>query len=139
MWRYYDYLIECKDFIKIKLGLDILENIEDFPFEEDKTLKDYYNKIALVDKKPNIVITESPTNRIKIIKKKPFRVNGKKYYEVTICEADNKVTKFDRFIAFTKLNIPMFYSVHLRISGSAITIIDRRMKTKVVTGFRVST
>jgi hypothetical protein len=140
MWRYYEYLIECKEYVKEKFDLDVLDSIDDFPFEEDETLKEYYQNIAVeIDKKSKVEITESPTNRFKIIKKKPFRVNGKKYYEITMCEADNKVSKFDRIIAFSQLNIPTFYSVHLKLSNSAISIIGKEMKIKIIIGFRVST
>lgn len=139
MWRYYDYLIDCKEYLKKQFDLDVLSNIDDFPFEEDETLNSYNRQIAnKVDSFRKIRITESPTNRFYIIKKKPFRVNGQRYYELTLTEADNKVSKFDRFIAFTNLNIPTFYAVHLRFQDSRINIINRSMPIKIIVGFKVS-
>ncbi len=140
LWRYYDDLFACKTYLKQKFDLDVLANLDDFPMDEDETLKEYYAKIALaVEHTERVVITENPTNRFYILKKKPFRVKGQKYYEITLTEADNKTSKFDRFIAFTKLNVPSYYAVHLRIVESKIDIINRRMPIRMIVGFRVST
>ncbi len=139
MWRYYDYLIECKNYLKKHFDLDVLLNIDAFPLEEDQTLKEYYEKIAeKIDQESTVPITESPTNRFYIVKKKLFRVNGQKYYEITMIEADNKTNKFDRLIAFTKLNIPTYYAVHLKLSDSKISIINRNMPIRIINGFKVS-
>lgn len=81
MWMYYDDLLLCKEFVKQNFGLDTLLNIEKLPLEDDETLKEYYEKISF--KINNILleeVTESPTNRFYVNKKKTFRVNGRKYY-----------------------------------------------------------
>ena len=35
-----------KNFVKDKYGIDILENIDKFPVDTDKTIQEYYEKIA---------------------------------------------------------------------------------------------
>lgn len=140
MWRYYDYLIDCKNYVKEHFDLDVLYNIDQFPLEEDNTLKEYYRKIAKkVDKFSLSEVKESPTDRYYIVKKKTFRVDNQKYYEITIKEADDKTSKFDRLIVFTKINIPSFYAVHLKFVDSKIDILENEMPIKIVTGFKVST
>ncbi len=140
LWRYYDDLLESRDFIKKNFKLNTLHNLENLPVEEDETLKEYYNKISCEIKKVQTVdITESPTNRFYIHKKKIFRVNGKKFYEITFSEADSKITKFDRMIAFTQLDIPTYYAIHLKFTNSKINIINRDMPIRIITGYRVST
>lgn len=139
MWRYYDDLIECRKFVKEAFGLQVLHNLEKFPRQEDATLKEYYEKIAdKINLQPTFAIKESPTDRFRILSKKSFWVNGVKYFELTLLEADEKASKFDRIIAFTKLDIPAFYSVHLKFVSSGITIINREMPLKIVVGFMVS-
>lgn len=140
MWMYYDDLLLCKEFVKQNFGLDTLLNIEKLPLEDDETLKEYYEKISF--KINNILleeVTESPTNRFYVNKKKTFRVNGRKYYEITLSAADSKITKFDRLIAFTQIDIPTYYAIHLKIKSSKINIINRDMPIKVIVGFKVST
>ena len=139
MHRYWDYLQDCKEYIKKEFGLDVLHNIDKFQPEQDNTLKEYYEKIALeISRKRIVEITENPTDRYYVHKKKTFRVNGEKFYEITLSPADNKTSKFDNVIAFTKLNIPTFYAMHPRIVESSISILGRRMSINVITGFKVS-
>lgn len=139
MHRYWDYLQDCKTFMKNEFGIDVLHNIDDFPIEQDETLKEYYEKIAVELEKYRLVeITESPTDRYYVHKKKTFRVNGEKYYEITLSQADNRSSKFDNIIAFTKINIPTYYALHPRMVESHISILDRRMSIQIITGFKVS-
>lgn len=139
MHRYWDYLQDCKTFMKNEFGIDVLQNIDDFPIEQDETLKEYYEKIAIELEKYRLVeITESPTDRYYVHKKKTFRVNGEKYYEITLSQADNRSSKFDNIIAFTKINIPTYYALHPRMVESHISILDRRMSIQIITGFKVS-
>lgn len=66
MWRYYDYLLKCRSFVKKAFDLDILNNLEKFPQQEDSTFHEYYNKIAFeVKQYPIVNINESPTNRFR--------------------------------------------------------------------------
>ena len=139
MYRYWDYLYDCKKFLKQEYNIDVLRNLDDFPLEQDETLKEYYEKISIqINKRSIIQITESPTNRYYIQKKKVFRVNGEKYYEVTLSEADNKASKFDNIIAFTKIDIPIFYAIHPRLEDSKIHILNRDMPIRIIVGFKVS-
>ena len=139
MHRYWDYLYDCKTFLKKEYDIDVLRNLDNFPIEQDETLKEYYEKISIqINKRSIVQITESPTNRYYVHKKKVFRVNGEKYYEITLSEADNKASKFDNIIAFTKLNIPTFYAIHPRLIDSKIHILNREMPIQIIVGFKVS-
>ena len=140
LWRYYDDLIACREYMYSNFSTKVLHNLEKLPVEEDESLKEYYNKISAEIESFSVqTINESPTNRFYIHKKKTFVVNGKKYYEITVSEADSKTTKFDRIIAFTQINIPMYYAVHLKFRYSKINIISHNMPIKIITGFKVST
>ncbi len=140
IWRYYEDLLKCREFLKEKFNLDTLDNIENLPLEEDETLKEYYEKIAEKIKNEKVVeITESPTHRFYINKKKRFKVGDEIFYELTLSEASYGTSKFDRIIAFTKINIPSYYAVHLRIKTSRINIINRNMPINIIVGFKVST
>ena len=44
--KYYKYLVELKNFVKDEYGLEILQNIDKFPVNTDKTIQEYYEKIA---------------------------------------------------------------------------------------------
>jgi len=139
MWKYWDYLYECRKFIKDEYNLEVLHNLDDFILQHDDTLKEYYGEIIkTLNIVPTVEITESPTNRFYINKKKPVFLNGQRYYELTLLPADDMMSKSDRIIAFTKLNVPDYYAVHLRFTESKISVINREMTINIITGFRVS-
>lgn len=47
MLKYYEYLLKLRKFLHDKYSLEILDNLEDFPIDLDKTLQEYYEKIAV--------------------------------------------------------------------------------------------
>ena len=107
MIKYFEYLIRIRKHLKTRFNLEVLQNLESFPLNQDSALLEYYQKIS--EK-----ILEGPSRRTKsnyddryyIQKVKPFFVGLEIYYEVTFTRAIDKASKFDRTIAFTKMEIP---------------------------------
>jgi helicase, putative len=139
MLKYYEYLLRIKSFLRKEYGLDVLYNIEKFPLNLDKKLTEYYEKISL---KINAVHTNNTysdyNHRYYIQKIKPFFVKQEIYYEVTFTIANDKVSKFDRIIAFTRHDILDNYAVKLRIREDYIDILNSRMSIKIIDNWEVS-
>ncbi|MFQ8928772.1 MAG: ATP-dependent RecD-like DNA helicase [Haemophilus parainfluenzae] len=139
MLKYYEYLLKIKLFLSRNYGLDILVNLEDFPLNLDEKLTEYYEKISLKINADHINNTYSDYNdRYYIQKIKPFFVKQEIYYEVTFTIANDKVSKFDRIIAFTRHDILDNYAVKLRIREDYIDILNSRMPIKIIDNWEVS-
>ncbi|SFF01230.1 ATP-dependent DNA helicase [Thermophagus xiamenensis] len=139
MLKYHEYLIKVKSYLKEVYNLDVLENIDKFPLKIDSTLFEYYEKIAEKLNQSNTGRKISSYNdRYYIQKIKPFVVNYKVYYEVTLTRANDYVSKFDRIIAFTKLDISSNYAVKLRTSYDSINILDKNMPIQIIDNWEVS-
>ena len=136
MLKYYEYLLKIKSYLKKTHNLDVLENIDQFPIDIDSTTKEYYEKIAQRINLPKT--TSSYNERYYIQKIKPFFVNFEVYYEVTFTRANDNVSKFDRIIAFTKLDISANYAVKLYIHDSNIEILDKKMPIHIINRWEVS-
>jgi len=137
MLKYYQYLLQLKNFLKENNGLEILNNINKFPLNIDKTTQEYYEKI--VEKIENKTGKESTySDRYYVQKIKPFFVNNKVYYEVTFTRASDNVSKFDRLIAFTKHDIPDNYAIKLWIRKDFINILGKNMPIKVIEKWETS-
>ncbi len=136
MLKYCEYLLKIKSFLKKTYNLDILENIDGFPLKTDSALKEYYEKIVEKVNQPKSKNTHS--DRFYIQKIKPFFVGYEVYYEVTFTVANDKVSKFDRIIAFTKLDISPNYAVKLTISISDIQILGKNMPIQIIDDWDVS-
>lgn len=139
MLKYYEYLLKTKLFLRDHYALDVLENIEDFPLNTDTELSDYYTRIAEIIETPSSASSRVQYNdRYYVQKVKPFFVNQKIYYEVTFAAVNTKVSKFDRVIAFTKIDIVDNYAVKFSIHSDTIRILDKDMTILIIDGYEVS-
>lgn len=139
MLKYYEYLIKVKSYLKKSYNLEVLENINEFPIDIDSNLNEYYEKIAERLNQPEVQRTKTSYNdRYYIQKIKPFVVNYEVYYEITFTRANDYVSKFDRIIAFTKLDISSNYAVKLSVSNDSIDILDKNMPIQIIDKWEVS-
>lgn len=138
MLKYYKSLLEIKNFLKNKYDLEVFQNLNDFPLDIDKSQKPYYEAIANVIEHHPIEIESIYNERYYIQKIKPFFVNNKIYYEITFILANDKRNKFDRIIAFTKLEILKNYAVNLSIKVKEINILDKEMPILIIDNWEPS-
>jgi hypothetical protein len=139
MLKYYEYLLKIKSFLKNRYNFDVLENIDKFPIINDPSLQEYYEKIAIEINQPvETRIRSYYGDRYYIRKIKPFFINQEKYYEVTFTTANDYVSKFDRVIAFTKLEISPNYSVRLSVSYGDIDVFNKKMPIQIIDDWEVS-
>lgn len=139
MLKYYEYLLKIKSFLKTTYNFDVLRNIDSFPINTDKTLSEYHGKIAQKISEPESTREPSEYNeRFYVQKVKPFFVKQEVFYEVTFRIADDKLRKFDRLIAFTKIEIIKNYAVRLYISKDYIEVSDKKMPIQIIDNWEVS-
>lgn len=139
MLKYCEYLIRIKSYLKSKHNLDVLRNIHEFPIQIDDNLNEYYQKIADKVNQSEAQRTKSTyKDRYYIQKIKPFFVDFQIYYEVTFRRASDYASKFDRIIAFTKLDILPNYAVKLNISNDSISILGKAMPIQIIDEWEVS-
>ncbi|APT76051.1 helicase [Marinitoga sp. 1137] len=136
MLKYYEYLLKIKSFLKEKYNLDVFINIDKFPIDLDSTTQEYYEKIVEQIEKP--LKGKLQNDRYYIQKIKPFFVDNKVYYEVTFTRSHDRVSKFDRVIAFTKHEISPNYAIKLFIRNSTIKILNKTMPISIIEDWEVS-
>ena len=106
MLKYYEYLQGIRSLLLDGCGVAVLANLEDFPVDLDPSLREYHEKIAARIGAVSSVRPDTVTrDRYFIHKTRPFFADGRIYYEVAFYRAVNKVSKFDRIIAFTDIDI----------------------------------
>lgn len=139
MLKYYEYLLKIKNHLYDSYGLEVLNNISDFPLNTDTELSEYYNKIAERVLSPsNRHTRNSYSDRFYIQKIKPFFVNHQIYYEITFTAANSKASKFDRVIAFTRHDMLGNYAVKLSIRNDIINVLGKEMSIQVIDDWSVS-
>lgn len=139
MLKYYEYLLKIKSYLKLNHNIDVLINIDDFPIKLDSALKEYYEKIAEKINQSKHARTESTyRDRYYIRKIKPFFVNHEVYYEVTFTIANDRASKFDRIIAFTKIDLTQNYAVKLTVSNDVIEVLEKKMPIQIIDEWEIS-
>lgn len=139
MLKYYEYLFRTRSLLKQHYGVEILANLEDFPLDLDPSLKEYHEKIAA---RIEAVLLSKPEksngSRYYIHKVRPFFVKGGIYYEVTFYRAANNVSKFDRIIAFTDIDLTEKYAATLVLKADSIQVLEQAMPITIIREWEVS-
>jgi len=139
MLKYYEYLLRIKNHLHDNYGLDVLENLDQFPIETDESLKEYYEKIAeKIDQYKTPIHNGFRLDRFYIQRIKPFFFGNKIYYEVVFIPANDKASKTDRIVAFTDIEITDYYAVKFAIEDNSIDLFDRRMPIRIIVDWEVS-
>ena len=139
MLKYYEYLLKIKSHLYDNYNMNVLSNLNEFPLNTDQELSEYYAKIAQrIDVPSSNCMLIHNTDRYYVHKIKPFFVDEKIYYEVTITNAYSTTSKFDRLIAFTSCDIFDNYSVKFNFQKDFISILGKEMEIMVIKDYEVS-
>jgi hypothetical protein len=137
MLRYYAYMLRLRTLLYDEAGVAILSNLEAFPLDQDPALVEYHRKIATEISKPGRA-TSDRRDRFYIHKTRPFVTGGRVYYEVTFYKAVNRVTKADRIIGFTSIEIADNYSANLGLQAATIEVFGQQMPITIIRNWEVS-
>lgn len=139
MLKYYDYLFRIRDSASTQFGMSILGNLESFPVDLDPSLQEYHLKIAERIVSARAVPLVNPRkDRYYIHGVRPFYANGHVYYEVTFYDAVNWVSKFDRIIGFTDIDMTDKYAANLALASDSIHVLGQTMPIMIVREWEVS-
>lgn len=139
MLKYYEYLHRIRSMLKEECGIEILDNLEKFPVDLDPSLREYHQKIAArIESVRSTKLDRHSRERYYIHKTRPFFVGGRIYYEVTFYRAINKISKFDRVIAFTHIDMTDKYAAMLTLKRDSIEVLGQKMPITIVREWEVS-
>lgn len=139
MLKYYEHLLKLKEFHKINFGEDILQNINKFPLNTDKSYYEYYGEIA--NKINSIRYSKDKAfkeGRFYIQKIKPFFIDNHIYYEITLSPTTDKLNKSDRITMFSKFNIDTNYSVKISTTKLKAKIFGTDTVIQIIDSWKIS-
>ena len=136
--KYYEYYMMLRDFAKREFGLDLLHNLNKFPINTDKAVIGYYQAVASCLEKHYFPEHYSRNERLYVMQSKPIMITGKILYENTLIPANDAISKFDRFITFSRFMVPNHYAIRADIRGEYITIENQEMPVSILVDYQVS-
>ncbi len=139
MLMYLPRLQQLKVFVKARFGLDLLENIDDYPIEPEEDLTDYYRNIykAIYKMNPFDAVRFSK-DRYYVIKRKVIKVDNRIIFELTLSYAQDSISRYDRFIAYALEDIPENNSIHADFGEATVTLNSMEVTVKGIVDWNVS-
>lgn len=139
MFKYYEYILKIKKLFSTAYNLELFNNLDKFWLHINPILEEYYKKISeKINITTNIIINTNYNNAYYIYKKNPYFINNEIYYEITFSQATDYANKFDRIIAFTKIDIISNYAVNFSISNDIIEISWRKVPILIIQDYNIS-
>ena len=139
--KYYEYMLRLKKLCIEEFNLRILSNLHKFPLELDKNLDEYYEKILLkLNQIGDFGLTNQKVirNRYYVWKVKPIFVKEEIFYEITLTNATDNVSKFNRIVAFSKTSINSNYAIKAALYKTDILIQNKSMPILLISDVEVS-
>ncbi len=138
MGKYHYQLVMLKKILEERFGIVVLERIYDYPINMDSTYHDYYARIIPVINACDGQHGYWADGRYYVQKIKPIIWNKYIYYEITLCPANDKNSKFDRIIVFSRKYISTNYSIKVELFYVQTMIYKKRIIINVMTDYSIS-
>lgn len=139
IYKYLEYLIKSINFLKDMFNFELLNNLTEFPLNKNKDLYEYYGLISeKIDISGGGIRDEDYNDRYYVHKKRPFFIKGRIYYEITVIEARDKYSKFDRFVFYTGIDINPYYAIKIKTRRESINYNGLDIPIIIVNDYQVS-
>ena len=138
MVKYYHFFVMIRNFTKQEYGMNLLSNLDKFPINTDRTIKEFYEKIAQRLKNTRPSVDYSRNERMYVHKVIPFIVDGVSYYEMVLTPAYDATSKFDRFIVYSRYMVPAHYAIKAALFYDDIELDGKRMPVNIMNEYSVS-
>lgn len=132
-------LYQLRNHMREMFGLNLMENLEDYPQERNEELNPYYRKIY--NSLREIQVEESAEHtkdRYYIMRKKYRFVDGRVFFEYTLAYAQEEITKFDRFVVYSFSDIPDNYSIQCDFAHTSVDFNGIDIDIKCLVAWTVS-
>lgn len=136
--KYIPQLIRLKEFLLKQYGITVLENIDKYPLDLDKSLVSFYEKIlfVLLHSKPDS--RQMSSNQYFVKKRSMKYINGHIFYEYVFDVSDDRANKFNTFVCYSFKNIRFDYDLKLLLAKKEITYLNTKIFINVIYDYEYS-
>lgn len=121
MEGYLPKLYQLRSQMREMFGMMLLENLDDYPQDKSSELdyfyENIYEAICGIDERKHV---EHTNYRYYILRKNVRPIKGKVFFEYVMSYAQEKISKFDRFVAYSLWDIPTNYAVQCDFASTDV-------------------
>lgn len=137
--KYIQYLVKIKWLLKNEFHIDVLNNINKYPLDLDDTFENYY--VEILKQLSSISFGSdslSGADSYYVQKKKMIYCHGVIFYEYTITNAYDSVNKFDRFVAFSKLDVFGNYAIKAKFLKQRVNLFEEKVDVMFLLNYEIA-
>lgn len=136
--KYIPYLINIKEILRIKYGIDVLQSIYKYPLDLDTSLIDFYNEILSTLNKEFDHNSEFTRNQYFIKKRSMKYINNTIFYEYVFDVSDDKPNQFNTFVCYSFQRINFNYDLKLKIAKKEISFLSSKITINIIYDYEYS-
>lgn len=136
--KYYGFLIRIKEILKNEYALLVLEDLSKYPIDLDDSFVTYYRLILEKLSKNYDISDVSGCDSYYIQKKKMIYIDNVIFYEYTLTNATDNSSRFDRFMAFSVINMPTNYAIKAKLKIMHVNFFEKNIDLFDVISFTVA-
>lgn len=137
--KYYEPLFLIRNYLEAHYGIQVLQNLEDIPLEDDPAYVRYHEEIAkALEREKKEGAQGSATDNYYINRVTPFFVGRQIFYEVVYSRALGSESKFNRNIAYCDNRVLDNYATNLELIDSEIKVAGMVINIKIIKSWRVN-
>lgn len=139
MLRYCENLLHLKNYLKNEFGLDVLHELDRFPMDLDETFEIYY--LEIIKAMQSIVFDDRSStggDLYYVQKKKTIYCQNVLFYEYTLSNANDGLSKFDRFTAFSKIDVFDNYAIKASFLKKPVSLFGVNVYLNFLTDYQVA-
>ncbi len=138
MLTYISYLVQLKQLLNDKYEICVLNNLTKFPLDLDCTFENYYKQINELLNSDNLNKSILSSSTFYIQKKKLMYIDGSIFYEYTLTDALDNISKFNRFIAYSKIDMLKNYAIKCCLEKKYVKLIEKDVPILIITVYDVA-
>lgn len=136
--KYYHYLLKIKTLFSNEFKITILENLSKYPLDLDHSFLEYYRRIIPYLAKAKLTNDFKGAHQYYVQKKKVVFVDGVLFYEYTLTAANDFTNRFDRFSAFSSIDIFPNYCIKAKMVTFDIPFLGTASPYTFIIGYKTS-
>lgn len=136
--NYFEDILMLKNFLMHEHNIEIIEDLSKYPLDLDDSLKDYYRTILKVMNISYNTDEKKGTYSYYVQKKKPIYIEGDLFYEYTLSLAQDNLSKFDRFIAYSRINVFTNYAIRAFFVTKPVKVLGNIIDISIISTYWVA-
>lgn len=133
VYYYFSYLTRLKQTVKEKLGITVLQNIDQMIRASSNPEYTHHKEIAQLIKTNNFVLPIDEKRRLYVTRQRPIIVHDKVIFESVLSISRTRSNKSDGILVYSAFELPEHYAIKIKYIKETLNINNITIPVTIVT------